>query len=170
MGICSSTLITTDLTTPKYSFEDTWFIGKCVSVYDGDTITITAFLCDGTNSKLEPRQIRIRCYGYDSPEMKPSLTAPNRDQIIRNAIKAKEYVEKRILNKLVVFHCKGFDKYGRFLGDIYYSNHPTLDVSCTGCLPKFVDKNWVRDNELLYLNKEMVDGGYGKEYFGGTKE
>lgn len=171
MGSCfSNELLNSTNDTPEYSFENTWFIGKCVRVYDGDTIFLSVFLADKGKDKLEPRKIRIRCYGYDSPEMKPLLTTPNRELVIRDAIKAKDYVERRILNKLVVFHCKGFDKYGRFLGDIYYSEHPTLDVSCVGCLPKVVDKDWARDNELFYLNKEMIDGGFGKEYFGGTKE
>lgn len=170
MGICGSSLIQSDNTTPKYSFENTWFIGKCISVYDGDTFTMVTYLCDGTNTKLEPRQVKVRCYGYDSPEMKPLLTTPNREEVISNANKAKTYVERCILNKLIVVHCKGFDKYGRFLGDVYYMDSYNLDFMCSGCIPKFVEKDFVKDNEMKYLNKEMIDKGFGKVYFGGTKE
>jgi endonuclease YncB( thermonuclease family) len=89
-------------------------------------------------------------YGYDSPEMKPSRSDPNRDEIKKKAKYAKKLLEEKILNKIVILQCGKWDKYGRLLGTIYVKG---------GCLSK-------REN----VNVWMVDNNLGKPYFGGKKE
>ncbi|CAM9143033.1 unnamed protein product [Ectocarpus fasciculatus] len=55
---------TTD-NTAAYGFKDHSFLAKIVSVYDGDTCS-AAVRINGCY-----QIIKVRCYGYDSPEMKP---------------------------------------------------------------------------------------------------
>ena len=86
---------------------------RVVDVYDGDTITIVM----KHNKKL--CKFKVRMYGYDAPEMKPSLSNPNREREKEAAINAKNQLSSLILNKIVILECLQFDKYGRLLGNIY---------------------------------------------------
>jgi len=86
---------------------------RLVRVYDGDTVTVAYF---------EPRsgqvqQIGCRIKGYDTPEMRPSRTAPNRDQIKANALCAKKIAQDFFAARDAVFTLRviGYDKYGRWL-------------------------------------------------------
>ena len=115
---------------------------KVVDVYDGDTITIVIF------NKCGFEKHKLRMYGYDSPEMKPKLDVPNREQEIIKAKAAKRYLSDIVLNNIVEFESMGFDKYGRLLGKIY-----KLDY-CS----------------KVDLNQLMIDNGHGYPYFGGTKQ
>ena len=90
--------------TPQYGFAGNDFIAKVVHVYDGDTCTAIVKL----NGKFQ--QIKIRMFGYDSPELKPPLKLANRDQIIEKANAAKEALSKLVSNKIVNLHVHGFDK------------------------------------------------------------
>ena len=136
------------------------YMAKVVDVYDGDTCSILIFL----NRNFT--KIKLRCLGYDTPEMKPSKNLNNRDELINMAIKSMNYFIYRVTNcsididkhytkpelkellrqntKLIKVKSHGWDKYGRFLGEIYID-----------------DKN---------LNQEMIDKNYGYEYDGGTKK
>ena len=52
---------------------------KICNVYDGDTFTgIFQY-------KNDIIKYKFRCYGYDSPEMKPLKSIPNRDEIKEKA-------------------------------------------------------------------------------------
>ena len=115
---------------------------KVVDVYDGDTVTIVLL------NKLGYEKHKLRMYGYDSPEMKPKLNHPNRDEEIRKAKEAKKYISDLILNKIVEFESMGYDKYGRLLGKLYLLN----------CCSK------------VELNQLMIDKGHGYSYHGGTKK
>jgi micrococcal nuclease len=128
--------------TPDYGFAGQVMWGKVVSVYDGDTLK--AVVC--INGLYQ--QVKIRCYGYDSPEMKPPLSKENREIEIERAIKARDFLSGLVLNKIVRIHFYEFDKYGRFLGTIY------LRKCCSD----------------IDINKLMIEKGYGYEYFGGTKK
>ena len=57
--------------------------------------------------------------------------------------KVRDYLRKKILNKIVTVSCKDFDKYGRLLVEIFYE-----------------DEN---------INNWLIDNGYAKVYDGGTK-
>jgi micrococcal nuclease len=127
--------------TPDYGFSGQIWIAKIVSVYDGDTCTAVVKI-NGVHQK-----IKVRCYGYDSPEMKLPAQEENREEKIKKAIVAKEALSELCLNKIVRLKIHGFDKYGRFLGTIYLGN-------------------WFKENEV---NKIMIENGHGYPYRGGTK-
>jgi endonuclease YncB( thermonuclease family) len=132
----------TEDNTPEYGFNDQKMMAKVVSVYDGDTCTVVVKI----NGKYQ--KIKIRCYGYDSPEMKPSKSQNDRDAEIKKAKAAKAALEQYCLNKIVTLHMHGFDKYGRFLATIYIRKY---------C-------------KQVNINRAMIDSGHGYEYFGGTKK
>lgn len=110
---------------------------KVVDVYDGDTCTIVL------KWEGKYRKFKCRCYGYDSPEMKPRLNIENRDEIKENAVKAKERLIK-LTTDIVRVECMDFDKYGRLLVKLYKNN-----------------------NSLI--NDIMINEGHGYVYHGGTK-
>jgi endonuclease YncB( thermonuclease family) len=121
---------------PYFSFEGITTNAKVASVYDGDTFT-AIFMFRG-----EPVKYRCRCYGYDSPEMKPLLKNPNRLEIKAAALDAKNKFSE-LTGEMITLECMKFDKYGRILVKVY--------------------------NDEVYVNDEMISGGYGKPYFGGKK-
>lgn len=128
--------------TPYFSFKGKIFNARCCSVYDGDTFT-ALFIYNGEFIKY-----KCRCYGYDSPEMKPLLSKLNREEEIQLAHKAKErFIElvEKSKNNLIRIECLDFDKYGRILVNVYNG----------------VDKQSINDI--------MISEGHGKPYFGGTK-
>ena len=125
-----------------FTLEGKTFQSKIVKVYDGDTCFAVFYLNN------QPVKFKIRMYGYDSPELKPSLNLANREQEIKKANKSKSELEKLILNKIVRLECGEWDKYGRLLGKIYVKN----------------------DNKEVYVNEYMIENGLGYSYFGGTKK
>lgn len=126
-----------------FSFIGKSFIGIPANVYDGDTLSII-FVYNGT-----PVKYRCRALGYDSPEMKPLLSKPNRE-----AEKTLAYAAKERFIELLTQHpennifikCHEFDKYGRLLVEIW---------------------NYTDEESI---NNIMINEGYGKPYSGGTKE
>ena len=127
--------------TPPYGFEGQTMLGKIVSVYDGDTCHAAVRI----NGQLQV--IHVRCYGYDSAELKPSKSMVNRDVEIAKAKEAKQVLEELVLNKIVKLSIKGNDKYGRFLAILFL-------------------RGWCQD---IDINKEMIARQQGVEYYGGTK-
>lgn len=124
-------LETCDNTIPWFSMEGKR-IGKVVNIYDGDTFYIVFRL----NNKFQ--KFKVRCYGYNSPEMKPLLIMKNRDEEIKRANLAKDALSNQILNKIVVVDCLKFGKYGRIIGKVYYHGK--------------------------YINEWMINNGYGEPY------
>jgi endonuclease YncB( thermonuclease family) len=95
-----------------YNFSE----AKVVKVYDGDSLTIAAYYDNGI------KKFNVRIYGIDCDEIKGG-TPETRE----NAIRAKKYVEKLVLNKIVkvtvlnnrvVDGKKLREKYGRLLASI----------------------------------------------------
>ena len=143
-----------------FSLDGRTFDAKVVDVYDGDTCSVVISLFN-TFTKF-----RVRCAGYDSPEMKPLKSEENRDIIIINACKARNYFASRTTNckldpniayskkemksiletntKVIKIKCEGWDKYGRLLGHFYVDGK--------------------------YINKEMIQKQFGYKYNGGTKK
>ena len=143
-----------------FDLKNMEYNAKVVDVYDGDTCSIVIRLNNNWT------KFKLRALGYDTPEMKPPKDAKNRDELINIAIKSRNYYTSRITNcsvdldkhyskkemkellknntKLVRVKSHGWDKYGRFLGEIY------------------VDK--------VNINNEMVEKKYGYSYDGGTKQ
>lgn len=100
---------------PLYSLNGHQTDAKVVDVYDGDTCTII-FKWEG-----KYRKFKCRCYGYDSPEMKPRLNIENREEIISKAKLAKErFIE--LTKGIIYIECLDFDKYGRLLVNLYKNN------------------------------------------------
>ena len=160
MGACYSAYKlkhTTFKTTPFYSLNGLKTDCKVVDVYDGDTITIVL------NINGEFKKIKCRLNGIDTPELKKnipndiSIKARNKcidlitnQRIILNAntVYTREYIQD-ILSELKIksyVECGDFDKYGRLLITIYANKSDKLSV-----------------------NKQLLQLGLAKEYFGGTK-
>jgi endonuclease YncB( thermonuclease family) len=76
--------------------------GKVISVYDGDTITV---------STMDNQKVKIRLYGIDAPELKKQPYG----------VASRNYLQRLILNKYVEVTDLGKDLYGRTIGKIYYN-------------------------------------------------
>lgn len=130
------------------------------SVYDGDTITLGVPMIlkthnykldnkdiivemDNQNNSIINASVKVRLHGIDTPELKPLKSLLNREKHIEDAIKAKEYLSSKILNKIIYVEFLENDKYGRPLVKLY-------------------------QNEIC-LNDDMINKGYAKFYDGGKK-
>jgi endonuclease YncB( thermonuclease family) len=133
--------------TPIWSLDGKVINVKILKVYDGDTFWVALKL----NGKVVRHKVRL--YGVDTPELKPSLSLKNRDKEIKAAKKAKNFVEELINNKVVEMLCGKWDKYGRLLGTIYIYEY--------GCLPCWYKK--------FSLGDMLIENRLGKPYYGGTK-
>lgn len=125
---------------PLFNFKGVKCLGKIVDVYDGDTFTAVFKY----NKKY--MKYKFRTYGYDSPEMKPLKSKPNRDEEKKKAVIARDAFKDVTdwENSLVTLDMLEFDKYGRILVNVY--------------------KNGININEW------MVQNGHGYPYYGGTKK
>lgn len=86
-------------------------------------------------------RFNIRMYGYDSPE----LRSKNPDEKLA-AVTARDALASKIEGKLVTVHIHNIkEKFGRLLCTLY-------------------------DDQGNDINEWMISSGYGKPYFGGTKE
>jgi endonuclease YncB( thermonuclease family) len=96
--------------------EDDWkgevHLVKVVSVYDGDTLTVSLI----RNGKFIKQKVRMN--GYDTPEIKPPLSKPEREKEIEKAKKAREDFISQHQEYMWLF-CDGRDKYGRILGRLH---------------------------------------------------
>jgi endonuclease YncB( thermonuclease family) len=129
--------------TPAFTWKDKEVPVKVLRVVDGDTLDVALFQQEWNRCF----KYRVRLYGIDTPEKKPSLLNPHRDAEIAAAHLATkamtDYLETVNWNLFVLFHES--DKYGRLLGTCY---HPLT-----------------REN----LNQWMIDQGHAVPYFGKTK-
>merc|ERR1711871_1496231 len=94
MGICYSDqkLKYQNSTIEFFDFKGQEFNAKIVDVYDGDTCHVVIKY----NNKYI--KLKIRCNGYDCPEMKPSKNEKNRDKEIEDAKKARNYFVSKVTN------------------------------------------------------------------------
>ena len=72
--------------------------GKVVSVHDGDTVTVLQ----------DARQIKVRLYGIDAPELKQPYGK-----------KSRQFLANLIAGKVVEVNENGKDRYKRTIGTIY---------------------------------------------------
>jgi len=136
-------LIKAPTTTPYLNLENVFTVCKVISVYDGDSCKVIMPF------KNQMYKWNVRLSGYDTPEMRPSKSKPNRDDEIKAAKEAKSFLISHIMNhseQLVYIKCHEFDKYGRLLADIYIKQHDETSV-----------------------NQMMIDSKHGYPYDGGTK-
>jgi endonuclease YncB( thermonuclease family) len=102
--------------TPEFSLKDKIFLCKVVDIYDGDSCKVVF------NYKNDYFKWTIRMQGYDSPEIRVSKNAQNRDYLKELGKNAKTYLfDLCKKQKLLYIKCGEFDKYGRLLGELYYS-------------------------------------------------
>lgn len=88
--------------------------GKVLSVYDGDTITV---------STIDNQRVKIRLYGIDAPELKKQPYGKA----------SRDYLQRLILNKTVEVTELGKDMYNRTVAKIYYKNeYINLKMVLTG--------------------------------------
>lgn len=85
---------------------------KVIKVYDGDTITVAAFL----KGDPECYKFQVRLNGIDSPEMRGSSENEKKHAII-----SRDALSEQILNKIIKLEIKGKEKYGRLLADVLYN-------------------------------------------------
>ena len=134
-----------DKTTPEFSLAGKIFLCKVVDIYDGDSCKVVF------KHARQYHKWNIRMYGYDSPEIRISRKAENREYLKKIGLDAKNYLIQLIgKEELLYIKCGKFDKYGRLLGDLYYTKEDT--------------NNWEKS-----INKKMIDDGQGYPYEGGKK-
>jgi endonuclease YncB( thermonuclease family) len=128
--------------TPAYTYEHMRKMVKVLRVVDGDTVDIA--LQEETGKIFKHR---VRLYGIDTPEKRPSASDPERDKEIAASKRSSEALMARLKenDNLVIALFHKSDKYGRLL--------------CT-----FYDKQG--DD----MNQWMVKSGFAYEYFGKTKK
>lgn len=89
---------------PLYLYQ-----GTCISVYDGDTVTVVVDL--GFSMRFE---LTCRLYGIDTPEI--------RGEERPDGLISKDFVKEKILGKRIWFktYKDRTGKYGRYLAQIFY--------------------------------------------------
>lgn len=118
--------------------------GKVVKIYDGDTLTIVAFIPNYKNIfKYKIRLARIDC---------PELQTKNEIEKKISKLARDEVYDKVGINAIIKIKNIKIDKYGRLLADIYNKDNlcindhlleKRLAVSYGG-QTKQVPKNWER--------------------------
>ena len=115
----------------KYSLKGTRTYGRVCKVYDGDTITIIV--------EKDKRMIKYSCriLGIDTPELRTQNKKEKEMALI-----ARDYLRKRILNKVVLIEFFDFDKYGRVLASVFYKNEDisVMMIKNTFAVPYFGGK------------------------------
>lgn len=141
--------------TPLFSFNGLVTCAKAVDFYDGDTFNIIISHYDSLY------HFKARMYGYDSPEMKPSLSLENREEIKKNALNAKNRLAELLGGKeYFKVYCHEFDKYGRLLVSVISNDEAEIGGS---------DSAYVYDFNKT-VNAQMIKEGHGYAYYGGTKQ
>lgn len=164
-SLSSSTLSTDTLEYGKFNLENVSGNFLVDSVYDGDTITLVVpikmeiYDMDSPNTlkstnpnniaNIKLNKIKVRLFGIDTPELKPSKNLINREAHIAKAKEARDFLSNMILNKIIKINFLQNDKYGRPLVKLYANN--------------------VEGKEIC-LNELMISKGFAKEYDGGTKD
>jgi len=88
--------------------------GKVIKVYDGDTITVAAYLPE-SNKQVYKFSVRLR--GIDSPELRGSSATEK-----KHAIVSRDALSERILDQYVNIKNVSTEKYGRLLADVYFKD------------------------------------------------
>lgn len=129
--------------TPEFTFNGLRTTIKVLRIIDGDTVDI-ALPQQGTGQVYRHR---VRLYGIDTPEKRPSKADPLRHLEMEASYRAKQALERRLQENdfMVLAHFSHADKYGRLLCTLY-------------------------DKTGEDLNRWMITQGYATEYFGKTKK
>ena len=126
----------------QFSLSGKKYIGKCVDVYDGDTVKVV-FAVDGMDDVY---RWNCRINRVDTPEIR---TKNKKEKEFAKVVRDK--LREKILNKLVIVDCLDFDKYGRLLAEIYHSESLQLE------------KDHSISKELLNNFGKVINGGLKEE-------
>ena len=128
--------------TPAYTYENVRKMVKVLRVLDGDTVDIA--LQEETGKIFKHR---VRLYGIDTPEKRPSASDPEREKEIAASKRSSDALTGRLNENdhLVIALFYKPDKYGRLLCTLY-------------------------DKQGEDINQWMVKSGFAYEYFGKTKK
>lgn len=129
----------------SFSLEGEIKKGKCVNVYDGDTIKVVFPIHD----KLYRWNCRLS--GVDTPEIRTK----NKEEK-KMGYKVRDKLRDKILNKMIYVKCGEFDKYGRLLAEIYLENEFQVGGSS-------IETN-------TSINKWLINNKYAFKYDGGKKK
>ena len=99
-----------DNDTPIFTLNNRLIKGKCVDVYDGDTIKLVLSI-SLDEDKLYKWNCRIN--RVDTPELR---TKNKLEKEMGYTVRDK--LREKIFNKIVTVNCDTFDKYGRLLVEI----------------------------------------------------
>lgn len=127
---------------PIFDLNNYQGLAKITSVYDGDTFNA----CIYKHGRV--LKFKFRTIGYDSPEIKPPLSTPDRQLHIQMAKQAREQFKSLCgfddrkphnwwnpfkfqfdTNGLVWVKCKKNDKYGRVLVEVYRKRYDKHSVN-----------------------------------------
>ena len=87
--------------------------GQVIKVYDGDTITIAAYMpyADGSSPLF---RFSVRLNGIDTPEIKG-----HSEEEKKAAKDARSALNEKLLHRVVALRNVQTEKYGRILADVY---------------------------------------------------
>ena len=89
--------------------------GRVIKVYDGDSITIAARIPKSKSRKIYKFNIRLN--RIDCPEIR---TRNNIEK--KYALKIRDILSEKIMNKMINLNILKTDKYGRYLAEVFYKN------------------------------------------------
>jgi endonuclease YncB( thermonuclease family) len=121
--------------------------GKVVKVYDGDTLTIAAWMRNNGDAVDELYRFNVRLRGIDTPEMKTKNAAEK-----QLATAARDALAQMVFEKNVRLENIATDKYGRLLCDV------------------FVDDDDNEDGNGVHVNAAMLANHHAVAYDGGKKK
>lgn len=145
-------------------------LARVIDIYDGDTITVAII------HKKIVFQYNVRIYGIDTPELKYkglNKQTENQDtpEIKRlKELRAKGFAAKDRLvrligecpNDLVYLDCRGREKYGRLLADVWPAERVGV---CLSCWPA----NNIRAGKKTFADI-LIAEGHGVPYTGGKRD
>jgi endonuclease YncB( thermonuclease family) len=108
------------------------YLAKVVDIYDGDTFK-AVFHFNNNYYKFN-----VRCYGYDSEEIRQPKLDKEREVKKAAGLRDKEALVKLIKGKVVELDILKFDLYGRLLCKVYVDD--------------------------IYVNDKMIENGNGKPF------
>ena len=122
--------------------------GRVIKCYDGDTITVAAYL---PYKESELYKFSVRLNGIDCPEIRSKLHSEKQCGLL-----AKATIESKILNKMIILENVKTEKYGRLLADIYLKDEPTTSIAL-----------WMMDQKLAvkYDGKKKMSPANWMEYY-----
>ena len=138
----------------RFSLEDETKIGKCVHVYDGDTIQVVFPL------QNELFRWTCRLSGVDTPEIRTRNNAEK-----QFGYDVRNYLREKILNKMIVIECGEFDKYGRLLGKIFLQEDHVIQTG-----GGVEEKSQQVQQEKQSINDWLIQNKYAFPYDGGKKQ